>query len=439
MGSVSVSESELKLESTGGYVYGALHAEENITVTDSELEATADGIVGYAIEAIEGNIAISGSNVTATATGTNAQSAIRADGGNIQFTDSLVVADGGIDVAGTVTVTAGNDVLEVLGGAASASATAKAYVQASGTLAITNATWTSDWNGYGYVEIALHSHVYDDGVVTTAPTCTETGVKTYTCACGDSYTEPVEATGHTESEPVVENEVAATCTKDGSYDLVVYCSVCEAEISRVTMAGDPATGHTYEFSEFTWAEDLLSAKAVYACHCGETMTVDATVTMKGSNGVYTMTATVTDSDGTVHTDTQVAGISLTTIAADYTSVNDAIAAANALVANNYTNFDTVTNAINKVQWNLSVVNQGTVNNYAEAIETAIANLIPVTIEETVNIEEPIEDMDTEVEPDEDESEPVETPVDENPTTGVAVALLPMAIAMAGVVSRKRLG
>ena len=38
--------------------------------------------------------------------------------------------------------------------------------------------------------------------------------------------------GHTPAEAVVENEVAATCAKEGTYDSVVYCSVCEEEISR---------------------------------------------------------------------------------------------------------------------------------------------------------------------------------------------------------------
>ena len=33
--------------------------------------------------------------------------------------------------------------------------------------------------------------------VTTEPTCTEEGVMTYTCACGDSYTEAIPAKGHT--------------------------------------------------------------------------------------------------------------------------------------------------------------------------------------------------------------------------------------------------
>lgn len=42
-----------------------------------------------------------------------------------------------------------------------------------------------------------HVHKYNDGVVTKAPTCTETGVKTYTCVDGDdSYTETIPVLGH---------------------------------------------------------------------------------------------------------------------------------------------------------------------------------------------------------------------------------------------------
>ncbi|MCC8131087.1 MAG: hypothetical protein LIO72_04980 [Ruminococcus sp.] len=90
-----------------------------------------------------------------------------------------------------------------------------------------------------------HTHTYE-GVVTKEATCTEDGVKTYTCSvCEDTYTETIPATGHTESdEVVIENKVAATCTADGSYDSVVYCTVCEAEVSRVTVTTS-ATGHSY--------------------------------------------------------------------------------------------------------------------------------------------------------------------------------------------------
>ena len=41
-----------------------------------------------------------------------------------------------------------------------------------------------------------HTHSYV-GTVTTKPTCTAAGVKTFTCSCGEgTYTEPVNATGH---------------------------------------------------------------------------------------------------------------------------------------------------------------------------------------------------------------------------------------------------
>lgn len=42
-----------------------------------------------------------------------------------------------------------------------------------------------------------HVHKYNSGVVTKEPTCTDTGVKTYTCANNDdSYTETIPALGH---------------------------------------------------------------------------------------------------------------------------------------------------------------------------------------------------------------------------------------------------
>ena len=40
-----------------------------------------------------------------------------------------------------------------------------------------------------------HEHSYTASITKTA-TCTEPGTKTYTCSCGDTYTEAIEATGH---------------------------------------------------------------------------------------------------------------------------------------------------------------------------------------------------------------------------------------------------
>ena len=59
-------------------------------------------------------------------------------------------------------------------------------------------------------DAVYHTHT---GVETSAPTCTEAGEKTYTCLCGDTYTEVIPATGHTERTP-------ATCTAQA------VCDVC---------------------------------------------------------------------------------------------------------------------------------------------------------------------------------------------------------------------
>lgn len=70
---------------------------------------------------------------------------------------------------------------------------------------------------------------------TEQPTCTETGYTVYICTvCSKERTEYKNALGHTPGTPVRENEVPATTTAAGRYDEVVYCTVCKAELSRVT-------------------------------------------------------------------------------------------------------------------------------------------------------------------------------------------------------------
>lgn len=46
----------------------------------------------------------------------------------------------------------------------------------------------------------IHQHSWDAGTVTTAPTCTESGIRTYACACGATSTETLKATGHAYGE-----------------------------------------------------------------------------------------------------------------------------------------------------------------------------------------------------------------------------------------------
>lgn len=83
----------------------------------------------------------------------------------------------------------------------------------------------------------------------SAATCTEPGQfdeVVYCSVCNEELsrttkTEP--ALGHSAADPVKENVVSATCTDDGKYDEVVYCSVCNEELSR-TAKTEPALGHT---------------------------------------------------------------------------------------------------------------------------------------------------------------------------------------------------
>ena len=70
-------------------------------------------------------------------------------------------------------------------------------------------------------------------VETKAPTCTEKGEERSDCSRCDYFeTRELKALGHTAAAAVEENRAEPTCTKEGSYDSVVYCSVCKAELSR---------------------------------------------------------------------------------------------------------------------------------------------------------------------------------------------------------------
>ena len=85
------------------------------------------------------------------------------------------------------------------------------------------------------VDALGHTPVADAAV---APDCVNTGLTegSHCEVCGETLVaqEVVDALGHKEAAAVEENRVEATMDENGSYDMVVYCTVCGEELSRKT-------------------------------------------------------------------------------------------------------------------------------------------------------------------------------------------------------------
>ena len=64
-------------------------------------------------------------------------------------------------------------------------------------------------NSIGGLVPGGHTHSYTE-TITKQATCADAGERTFSCKCGDSYTEAIPATGH---DYKVESTIAATCTE----------------------------------------------------------------------------------------------------------------------------------------------------------------------------------------------------------------------------------
>ncbi len=125
------------------------------------------------------------------------------------------------------------------------------------------------------IEKLGHTEVIDDAI---EPDCVNTGLtEGKHCSACDAVIvaqEVVPALGHAESEETEENRVEADCVNNGSFDTVVYCTVCDEELSRVTNTID-ALGHAEdeETEENKVEPDCVNAGSydtvVYCTVCGE--------------------------------------------------------------------------------------------------------------------------------------------------------------------------
>ena len=130
--------------------------------------------------------------------------------------------------------------------------------------------------------IPAKGHSWDKGVITTSPTCSDAGVKTYTCTvCSETKTEVLDATGHT---PVDVAEQPATCTEAG-YTAGVKCSVCGATISGIEEI--PATGHTEVIDEAVAATCTTPGKTEgkHCSVCNEVLVPQEEIPAKGHTEV----------------------------------------------------------------------------------------------------------------------------------------------------------
>ena len=129
----------------------------------------------------------------------------------------------------------------------------------------------------------LEDHKWtEDFIIDVMPTCTTDGSKSKHCTvCGlKNESTVIQALGHTPNEPVIENEVEATCTTNGAYDSVVYCSVCEEEISRETIATD-LVPHKLTLIEYKAPTDTEDGNIEhYKCDVCERLFADADGTIE---------------------------------------------------------------------------------------------------------------------------------------------------------------
>ena len=140
---------------------------------------------------------------------------------------------------------------------------------------------------------ATGAHTWDNGTVTTEPTETTPGVRTFTCAvCGATRTETIPATGAHDYQ--FTKNVAPTCTADG-YDLYT-CSGCGATEKRNSK---PALGHKWDSGKVTTEPtETTPGVRTYTCTvCGatrtETIPATGAHTHVWDNGTVTIAPTET--------------------------------------------------------------------------------------------------------------------------------------------------
>lgn len=150
---------------------------------------------------------------------------------------------------------------------------------------------------------------FDNGVETKAATCTEDGVKTFTCTeCGGTYTVAIPATGHAWgqwSHDAATAEASAThtrvCANDASHKDTKACDFTAKVTQEATLDQAEITTYTCKDCGYSYTKETAPALAgvtvtVNAVENGSVTLAGQDVTAGGSkkfaeNGTYTLVAT----------------------------------------------------------------------------------------------------------------------------------------------------
>ena len=150
---------------------------------------------------------------------------------------------------------------------------------------------------------------FDNGVETKAATCTEDGVKTFTCTeCGGTYTVAIPATGHawgqwSHDAATAEAEATHTrvCANDASHKETKACDFTAKVTQEATLDQAEITTYTCKDCGYSYTKETAPALAgvtvtVNAVENGSVTLAGQDVTAGGSkkfaeNGTYTLVAT----------------------------------------------------------------------------------------------------------------------------------------------------
>ena len=192
-------------------------------------------------------------------------------------------------------------------------------------------------------------HAWDSGRVTKPATCTEKGIKTYTCTRHSSHTknEDIPALNHSFAGQEYVSDNNATCEQDGT-----KTARCVRYGTGGCMATDTVTdtdsklGHLFEDyvsnNDATYAHDgTKTAKCVRYDQCGETHTMPD----EGSRLIAPPLYRVTDKDGRdiAYTAEQKGGVLTVTVDADFAVLTGRLSGMTALRAQGIEKIIFVTN------------------------------------------------------------------------------------------------